>query len=369
MESIKRYFGFLEASQHSGQVAPQIDFKDTAVAAQSVPDMNKVEFQSLISFISEQISEVGAQQEKCFNDWMRSTALLAERTRMMTVGAAELIAEAARRDADLRDASSALRLAEASVIKYEAELSELRPARAQLEDERRRLASGLEEAVTSNRSLKETLANLKEAMQEQADKAIAAEIQLRRCLEDRASLVSAVAEAERARHAKTVENGQLKSEQLAGVANIQRLEQDLDRIGAKLSSEIAAHESSRSSVRTLTEELQRMKQQNDDLTERLAVTERAMALEANAQSSEISQQALKIVGLKSNASFLERQRDKYREDFQMALERIGVLELSNADLLKKVSSRQSESDQNILVFPPILYDAGGAPVRGVASHQ
>jgi chromosome segregation ATPase len=362
MDTIKRYFGFVEASQYSGQVAPQIDIKNNVVAARSVPDMNSVELQSLIGFISEQISEVGAQQEKSFNDWMRSTALLAERTRIMTVGAAGLIAEAARRDADLRDASSALSLAEASVIKYEAELSELRPARAQLEDERRRLASELEEAVAANSSLKETSANLEEAMQEQTDRAIAAEIQLRRCLEERASLVSAVSEAERTRHAKTVENGQLKSEQLAGVANIQRLEQDLDRIGAKLSSEIAAHESTRSSVRTVTEELQRMKQQTDDLIERLAVTERAKALEANAQATEISQQSLKIVGLKSNASFLERQRDKYREDFQMALERIGALELSNADLLKKVSSRESESDQNILVFPPILHD----PHRNIA---
>jgi len=288
--------------------------------------------------------------------------LLAERTRIMTVGAAELIAEAARRDADLRDASSALRLAEASVIKYEAELSELRPARAQLEDERRRLTSELNKAVAENSSLKETSANREKAMQEQTDKAIAAEIQLRRYLEERAGLVSAVSEAERARHAKTVENGQLKSEQLAAVANIQRLEQDLDRIGAKLSSEIAAHESTRSSLRTVTEELQRMKQQTGDLIELLAVTERAKAVEANAQATEISQQALKIVGLKSNASFLERQRDKYREDFQMALERIGFLELSNADLLKKLSSREPDSDPNILVFPPILQD----PHRNIA---
>ena len=357
MESIKRYFGFVEASRHSGQFSSKTDFKDTTVATRSVPDMNEVEFQSLIGFISEQMSEVSAQQEKCFKDWMRSTTLLAERTRIMTVGAADLIAEAARRDADLRDARAALSLAEASVIKYEAELSELRPARAQLEDDRRRLASELEEAVVANRSLKETSAKLNEAMLEHIDKAITAEIQLRRCLEDRASLVSAVAESERAHHAKTVENGQLKSEQLAGVANIQRLEQDLDRVGAKLSSEIAAHESTRSSVQTLTEELQRMRQQTDDLIERLAVTERAKAAEAIAQATEISQQALKIVGLKSNASFLERQRDKYREDYQMALERIGVLELSNANLLKKVSSRESDSDQNILVFPPILHDA------------
>jgi hypothetical protein len=86
-----------------------------------------------------------------------------------------------------------------------------------------------------------------------------------------------------------------------------------------------------------------MKQQIDDVSERLAVTERSKAEETNAQSAEISQQALKIVGLKSNVTFLERQRDKYREDFQMALERIGVLELSNADLLKKVSAREPEN--------------------------
>lgn len=79
MESIKRYFGFVEGTRHSGQFSSKTDFKDTAVAARSVPDMNEVEFQSLIGFISEQMSEVSAQQEKCFKDWMRSTTLLAER--------------------------------------------------------------------------------------------------------------------------------------------------------------------------------------------------------------------------------------------------------------------------------------------------
>ena len=343
MESIKRYFGFPEDVEPRGQIVPYIEFKDTAVTARAVPEAPEVELQSLVGFINEQIAEAGAQQEKCFNDWMRSSALLGERTRIMAVGVAELIADAARRDAELRDASSALRLAEASVIKYEAELSELRPARAQLEEERRRLSRELDEVVGAHRNLKEASARLELAMQEQTEKAIAAEIQLRRRLEDRSSLVSAVAEAERSRQAKTIENSQLKSEQLAAVANIQRLEQDLERIGAKLSSEISAHESTRNNVRTLTSDLQRMKQQTDDLIERLAVTERAKAEETNAQAAEISQQALKIVGLKSNVAFLERQRDKYREDFQMALERIGVLELSNADLLKKVSSREPES--------------------------
>jgi chromosome segregation ATPase len=346
MNAIKRYFGVQDDSEVRGEVVPYIDFKDTVISERSdrtIPDVPQVELQSLMGFITDQIAEAGSQQEKCFQDWMRSSSLLAERTRIMAVGVAELIADAARRDAELRDSTAALRLAEASVVKYEAELAELRPARAQLEEERRRLSRELDEVVSAHRTLKESAAKLEVAMQEQTDKAIAAEIQLRRRLEDRSSLVSAVAEAERARQAKAVENSQLKSEQLAAVANIQRLEQDMERIGAKLSSEISAHDNTRNSVRTLTAELQRMKQQTDDLIERLAVAERTKAEEGNAQAAEISQQALKIVGLKSNVAFLERQRDKYREDFQMALERIGVLELSNADLLKKVSSREPES--------------------------
>ncbi len=343
MDAIKKYFGFPDEVGTRSEVVPYIELKYNAVTTRSVPDVPEVELQSLVAFINEQISEAGAQQEKCFNDWMRSSSLLSERARIMAAGVAELIADAARRDAELRDTSAALRLAEASVAKYESELSELRPARAYLEEERRRLARELDDVTAAHRNLKETSGKLETALQEQTDKAIAAEIQLRRRLEDRSSLVSAAAEAERARQAKVIENNQLKSEQLAATANIQRLEQDLERIAAKLSAEISAHENTRNSVRSLTADLQRMKQQFDDVIERLALTERAKAEETNAQAAEISQQTLKIVGLKSNVAFLERQRDKYREDFQMALERIGVLELSNTDLLKRVSAREGEN--------------------------